>query len=347
MKIRTLLVDSPYLLKRSINGAKDVHTPKFGHFGGVYGFFIMIRKLINDHKINKVVLFWDGENSGVYRHNIDLEYKANRKSKKWYDKIEMSEAEIKREEEKKMSHLKQKKRIQSYAEELFLRQIEVDDIEADDLIASYCMRYNNKEEIFIYTNDRDFSQLLNHNITILFANINTPITKKNFFFSFNYHYSNALLMKVICGDVSDNIKGIQGIKETTLIKHFPDIQFKNITVREICKQADKINKDRVANKQKPLKVFVNLLNNIDRLKKNHRLVNLEEPFLNDEAVEELEQLDMPLSPEGRSSENLYKMMMEDEFLTIYKSTFVNYVQPFYSVIMNEKQILKEYEKKDS
>jgi 5'-3' exonuclease len=208
------------------------------------------------------------------------------------------------------------------------------------------MRYNNKEEIFIYTNDRDFSQLLNHNITILFANINTPITKKNFFFSFNYHYSNALLMKVICGDVSDNIKGIQGIKETTLIKHFPDIQFKNITVREICKQADKINKDRVANKQKPLKVFVNLLNNIDRLKKNHRLVNLEEPFLNDEAVEELEQLDMPLSPEGRSSENLYKMMMEDEFLTIYKSTFVNYVQPFYSVIMNEKQILKEYEKKD-
>jgi len=52
-----------------------------------------------------------------------------------------------------------------------------------------------------------------------------------------------------------------------------------------------------------------------------------------------------LSPENRGSKNLYNMMIEDEFLSVYGSTFVQYVEPFYTVIMNEKQLLTEYYKK--
>jgi len=37
--------------------------------------------------INKVVLVWDGENSGIYRHSIDSNYKANRKTKEWHQKL--------------------------------------------------------------------------------------------------------------------------------------------------------------------------------------------------------------------------------------------------------------------
>ena len=346
MKIRTLLVDSSYLLKRSFNGAKDTSTNKFGHIGGLYSFLTTVRKLIKEHKINKVVLVWDGQNGGVYRHHIDAAYKANRKNKTWHGKIEMSDAELRREKEKEESILKQRQRIKAYAEELFLRQIEVDEIEGDDLIAAYCMQYNNKEEIYLYTNDRDFSQLLDLNITILFANIEQPVTRTNYFFNFGYHFSNALIMKIISGDVSDNVKGIQGIKEDMLLKYFPDLKFRTFTVREICRKADEINKERANNKQKPLKNFENLLGNIDRLIMNHRLVNLKEPFLNEQAREELAQLEMPLEPADRGSKNLYKMMMEDEFLTVYGSTFVQYVEPFYAVIMNEKQLLTEYLKKN-
>ena len=75
---------------------------------------------------------------------------------------------------------------------------------------------------------------------------------------------------------------------------------------------------------------------------NYQLVNLREPFLNDEAREELEQLKMPLNPSDRGSKNLIKMMNDDEFLTIYKGTFPNYVEPFYVVIEHEKELLKEY-----
>jgi 5'-3' exonuclease len=344
MRIRTLLVDSSYLLKRSFNGAKDVHTSKFGHIGGLYSFLTTVRKLIKAHKINKVVLVWDGQNGGVDRHQIDAAYKSNRKNKSWYEKIEMTDAEIRREAEKEESILKQRQRIKAYAEELFLRQIEVDEIEADDIIAAYCMAYENREEIYLYTNDRDFAQLLDLNITILFTNIDMPVTKANYSLQFGHHYTNALIMKVITGDKADKVQGIKGIGEDTLLKYFPDMRYKKYTVREICKEADNINKERVVNGEKPLKVFENLLSNIDRLKMNYQLVNLREPFLNDEAREELEQLKMPLNPSDRGSKNLIKMMNDDEFLTIYKGTFPNYVEPFYVVIEHEKELLKEYNK---
>lgn len=344
MKTRTLLVDGNYLLKRSFEGGKNTYTTNFGQISGLYGFITMLRKLIKQHLINKTIIFWDGQNSGILRHRISISYKSNRKSKEWYNKIELSEAEIKREKEKSESILKNRIQIKNYIENLYIRQIEIDDIEADDLIAKYCINHNNKEFIYIFTNDRDFSQLLDLNITIIFANIEQPITKTNYFFNFGYHYSNVLTIKVISGDVSDNIKGIDGIKETTLLKYFPDLKFKYISVREICQKANELNKDRIAKKMKPLKCFENLLNNIPILKINYKLVNLKEPFLNKQAINELEQLEMPLSPRNRNSKNLYKMMMEDEFLTIYGSTFVNYIEPFYTVIMNEKQLLNEYYK---
>ena len=345
MKIRTLLVDSSYLLKRSFTGAKDTYTDKFGAIGGLYSFLTTVRKLIREHKINKVVLVWDGENGGVDRYMLDHAYKANRTTKYWHKKIELTNAEYKKEQQKKESILKNRKRIQVYAEELFLRQIEVETIEADDLIASYCFRYNNKEEIFIYTNDRDFSQLLDLNITIIFGNIDEPVTRHNFYFKFNYNYKNALPIKIICGDTADNIEGIHGVKEDTLLKYFPDLGFKEMTVREICRKADEINKERVANKKKPLKALENIVNGVERLILNHKLMNLREPFLNEEAIEQLEQLDFPLSDKGRSSQNLYKLMIEDDFLLVYKSNFVNYIEPFYTVITNEQQLLKEYDEK--
>jgi len=339
---RTLLIDSPNLLKRSIHGAKDVYTASFGHIGGLYSFLTTTRKLIKDHMINKVVLVWDGEGGGIYRHRIDSAYKANRKTKEWHKKIEMNAAELRREKAKDESILKQKKRIQAYAEELWLRQIEVDDVEADDLIASYCLDHNNKEEIFLYSNDRDFAQLLDLNITIIFPNIDQPVTKTNYMMFFDHHYTNALVMKIICGDNADNIAGVGGIKEKGLVKQFPELRFKTLSVREICRKADVINEERVQNKKKPLISLENIVNGVPRLKTNFQLVNLREPMLNAEAVEELQQLEIPLSDEDRGNTNLHKMMIEDEFLTVYGSTFSQYLEPFFTVIAHEHQLLEDY-----
>lgn len=341
MKTRTLLVDSSYLLKRSFHGAKDTYSSQFGHIGGLYSFMTTIRKLIKEHMINKVVLVWDGQRGGVKRFLIDSAYKANRKNKEW-SRIELSEYEIKVEKEKEESLLKQRQRIRAYAEELFLRQIEVDDIEADDIIAAYCLKYNNKEEIYLYSNDRDFAQLLDLNVTIILPNINQLLTRVNYMMHYNHHYSNALTIKIIEGDVADNIQGVGGLKEKTLLKYFPELKYRTMTVRDICIKADEICKQRVLDKKKPIKSIESLLNNVKRLKLNHSLTNLRTPLLNESAENEINLIELPLSPDGRGSHNLYKLMQDDGFLGIYGSTFVNYVEPFYAVIMNEKQQLIEH-----
>lgn len=344
MITRTLLVDSSYLLKRSFHGAKDTSTSAFGHIGGLYAFMTTVRKLIKEHLINKVVLVWDGERGGIYRYRIDMEYKSSRKSKEWHKKIELSPAELRREKAKEESVLKQRKRIQAYAEELFLRQIEVDNIEGDDLIAAYCLQHNNKEEIFLYSSDRDFAQLLDLNISIIFSHIDVPVTSTNYIMHFDHHYRNALPIKIIEGDAADDIPGVGGVKEKTLLKHMPELKFKKMSVKEICRKADEINKERIANKQKPLKALENIINNVPRLKTNFQLVNLRQPLLNKIAIEELKQLEVPLSDVDRGSKNLYNMMLEDEFLLVYGGGFVEYVRPFYTVITTETQLLREYEK---
>jgi len=145
---------------------------------------------------------------------------------------------------KRRNLFKTEKRIQAYAEELFLRQIEVDGIEADDIIATYCLQKRDKEEIILYSNDRDYAQLLDLNITIIFPNIDQPITKVNYMMYFNHHYSNAQVVKIICGDTADNIEGIKGMGETVLLKYIPELKFKHLTVREICKW-HMINKKRL------------------------------------------------------------------------------------------------------
>ena len=97
MKTRTLLVDASYLLQRSFHGAKDVYTQSFGHIGALYSFLTTVRKMIKEHMINKVILVWDGEGGGVQRYRIDNKYKANRKNKEWYKKIELSDRDIEKE----------------------------------------------------------------------------------------------------------------------------------------------------------------------------------------------------------------------------------------------------------
>lgn len=342
MKTRTILIDGNFLIQRSYNGAKNAYTTSYGYIGALYSFMTTLRKLIKNNSTNKVIVCWDSEQGGFLRYKIDRAYKANRKNKNWYEKIELTNKQIDFEKNKEKSILKQRKRIQSYLEELFIRQIEVDKVEADDLIASYCLDNHNKEDILIYTNDRDFAQLLDLNISIKFDNIEDIINKQNFMFHFPYNYFNALTVKVICGDTSDNISGINSLKEKGLLKHFPNLKFKKYSVNDIYKGAKKINNKRVKEGKKPLLGLKNLTEGREILEKNYKLINLREPFLTDEAIEELQQVEIPLSPEGRSSNNLYKMMLEDGFLEQYNGTFVNYIEPFYPIITSEKKKFKEY-----
>ena len=65
-KTQTLVVDGNALMKRSYSGAKNMYY-KEKHIGGIFQFYSTLRKMVVEHKIDKVVVMWDGERGGYLR----------------------------------------------------------------------------------------------------------------------------------------------------------------------------------------------------------------------------------------------------------------------------------------
>jgi 5'-3' exonuclease len=348
----TLLVDGHYLLKRSFLVKSNYYTHEFGNISGLFNFFLTLRTLTKELKINKILVCWDGENGGKQRHNICKNYKANRKNKSWYNKINLSEAEMKREQESKESLLKTKVRIQQYLEELFIRQLSVEFIEADDLIAYYCKLYHTTENITIFTNDRDLCQLIQYDTVKLYlANKKIVITKDNYFLHFNHHYKNIALIKTFCGDISDNIFNIDGLQEKTFLKLFPKAINEEMFIDEVIENAKLIKEERSLNKKlKPLLVLDAIIDGRgidgkvlgrDFYSINYEIINLKEPMLTKEAKYEVENIaTIELDDTDRGSKNLLMLMKEDGFMKVWNGSINDFCLPFYPVILKEKEYLK-------
>ena len=151
---KTLLVDGDNLFKIGFHGAKDLFNDG-SHVGGVYHFINTLRRFLEEYNLDKVVVFWDGESNSSARKLIYPQYKANRR--------------FSMDESKYESYLQQKNRVKQYLEEVFVRQVEIDNNEADDLIAYYCGMAND-ETIIIFSSDKDLTQLITGSVFILILN---------------------------------------------------------------------------------------------------------------------------------------------------------------------------------
>jgi DNA polymerase-1 len=327
--IKTLLVDGDNLFKIGFHGAKDVYNDG-AHVGGVFHFVNILRKFLEEHNHDKVVVFWDGDSNSSIRKSIYPQYKENRRQ-------DMNEYKYE-------SYLYQKSRIKQYLEEIFVRQVEMHDNEADDLIAYYC-KISKDEKIIIFSADKDLTQLISADVTIY-----SPITKQYFkngdMISLNKvdipHY-NVLLTKIFTGDKSDNIDGIQGLGEKTLVKFFPQVQEKPCTIEEI------LNYARNIPQKKPIKTLVNLLEGKTKSTiigeqfylMNKTIVDLSNPLITDDGKELVEQILMDtIDPTDRGYKNLMRMMMEDglfKYLPKNDEAWVNFLKPFMKLTRKEKR----------
>ena len=241
---------------------------------------------------------------------------------------EMNKKPSKTEEEKENFHWQREVLIECL-DELFIRQCLFDETEADDFIAYYVTHKKPEENIVIFSNDRDLSQLiqkssLNPEKDDVILAIKKPkegiqfINSRNHTEIMGYNYQNVALKKIICGDVSDNIKGIKGVGEKTLFDNFPEFKARKMTLKEVVEGAKTINEQRVSNKQKPLKWAENIVNRVtdgaqgDKIYEiNEKIIDLHNPLMPEEAKELLDgMMYAPMDAEGRSLQNLYNILLE-------------------------------------
>lgn len=321
-KTKTLLIDGSVLMKRSYNGAKNVFY-KEKHIGGIFQFYTTLRKLIIELSIDKVVIMWDGERGGSLRLDYYPEYKGNRP--RFFDE----------------SYEFQKLRVKAYAEDLFLRQYEHPECESDDLLAFYTLNRKKSEEVIIYTNDRDLCQLISEDVSLFLADKKVLVGTGNYNWYFQHYYENAGLVKIIEGCSTDNIKGIDGVTENTLLTHFPEIKDRKVTLEEI------MEKTKLLQEEKKLKVFESILEGKtkgchkgDVYEVNKIIIDLLQPLLTEEAKEEVMGLiNLPLNPDGRDYKNVLKMMFEDGVMYAIpggENGYVNFLDPFIKLSKKEK-----------
>jgi 5'-3' exonuclease len=75
-----LLVDGDNLLTIGFFGLKN-HFYKGEHIGAIYHFVNTLRRTIEIHHLDKIVVFWDGQDGSLTRKRYYHQYKENRKSR--------------------------------------------------------------------------------------------------------------------------------------------------------------------------------------------------------------------------------------------------------------------------
>jgi 5'-3' exonuclease len=330
---KTLLVDGNNLLKIGFYGVKEYYH-KGEHIGGIYHFLNTLRRFIEEQNFDKVVVMWDGESNSSTRKLIYPKYKENRTSTET--------------DQKKESFYKQKERIKQYLEEMFVRQVEVNNNESDDLIAYYC-HISEDEQKTIFSSDRDLTQLISEKVSVY-----SPQQKRTYKMGdmiknkdLEFPHYNIKTTKIVCGDTSDNIDGIRLMGEKTLVKLFPEILENPITFSDILSKAEQLLKEDKENT-----ALKNLLTGKTKdgiygeefFVINQKIIDLSEPLITDQGKTIVEEYyKETLDPDGRGYKNLIKMMMDDgifKFLPKTDDAWVEFLRPIMKLTRKEKKKFK-------
>jgi DNA polymerase-1 len=329
-----LLVDGDNLLTIGFYGVKNMFY-RGQHIGGIYHFLNTLRRAFETYQLDKIVVFWDGLEGSQTRKKIYIHYKENRKQRI-------------RTEEELNSYNYQRDRIKQYLEELFVRQGEYEYCETDDNIAYYTQNSPNERKI-VYSSDGDLTQLVSET-TQIFNPSHQKLYKQNDTIVYDHEeilIENVRLVKMMCGDSSDNIAGIRGMGVKRFLSLFPELRTQQLTIEQV---KDKCN--ILFEQDKHNKLIANLLTGVTKhgvfgeefFDVNNRIVSLDNPFLTDEAKEGIDLLiNENLDPEGRSYKNTMRMMMEDGIFTALPKSddrWTMFLNPFLRLTRKEKNKTK-------
>ena len=211
---KVLIVDGMNLFIRTFSAIPTLNEDG-KHVGGLSGFLLSLASTIRMVNPTRVVVVFDGKGGSYRRRQIYPNYKEKRSVTSRLNRIVGFE-DI---EDEQASIKYQLFRVYNYLQNLSISIISIDQIEADDVIA-YLSAYF-KEQVVILSNDRDFLQLVSDRVNVYLPTKKKMYTPDNLLEEVGIWCENFILYKALLGDKSDNIKGMPGIGNKTIQKHFP------------------------------------------------------------------------------------------------------------------------------
>lgn len=261
------------------------------HAGGITGFLMSVAATIRLLRPTRVVIVFDGAGGSLRRRKLFPDYKANRRN---MTKLNRTYDFATLEEEKES----QKRQLLTLIQMLDCLPVSVtapELVEADDEIAYLAETVVKRGgKAIIVSTDKDFLQLVSENITVY-----NPVKKKQYTVDsvvedYGFHPNNFLMYRMVTGDDSDCIPGVEGIKEKTLLKYFPELaEATPVTIDEVIARAEAIKAER--GKKTPVAVQT-LLESRELLERNQQLMRLDEVAMSGNSrVKALDRFDAPVS----------------------------------------------------
>ena len=261
---RVLFIDALNTFLRSY-AAIPTLDDNGNHIGGMSGFLKSVGAVVRDFKPSRVVIVFDGKGGSQRRRKIYPDYKSNRKPPTRLNRQYDMTTEQQETENMKWQLVTLIEMLECLPVTIFT----LDNIEADDVIAyaSELITAQGGESI-IYSTDKDFLQMVTETTKVY-----NPVKKKTFDVNtvvetYGVHPDNFVYYRALLGDKSDNIDGIRGAGEKTVLKLLPELVDNVSTI-----DYDFIEQKYTDVKKKP-KLIETILDNKDVLERNMQLMQL-------------------------------------------------------------------------
>ncbi len=208
MKKSLLLIDGSGFIFRAYHALPPLTNPKGVPVGAVVGFMNMIIKLMENKNPTYAAVIFDAARI-TFRNRLYPEYKAHRPPAP--DDL-----------------IPQFALVRDATRALNLPSIEMNDYEADDIIATYAKQAREQGiEVTIVSSDKDLMQLIGGGVQMFDAMKNKAIDDAQVFEKFGVKPDKVLEVLSLIGDSSDNIPGVAGIGPKTaaeLIGQYGDLE---------------------------------------------------------------------------------------------------------------------------
>jgi DNA polymerase-1 len=258
-----LLVDGLNTYIRSFMAIPSLNEDGL-HTGGIAGFLKSIGYAIKLLSPTRVIIVFDGKGGSQKRRKIYPGYKNGRKTdirlNRNYEELSSSQIES-------VNFKKELIRTVNYLDTLPVTVMAIDQIEADDTIAYLAKETFKDSNVTIMSTDKDFLQLASDKIKIW-----SPVKKKIFgckeiVDEYGITCNNFVLYRVMEGDVSDNIPGLDGVGLKRVVKAFPFLSDgQQYGLQEIYNYSE--------NNRGKYKIYDTVLDNKLLLERNHSLMQL-------------------------------------------------------------------------
>jgi len=258
-----LLVDGLNTYIRSFMAVPSLNDDGL-HTGGIAGFLKSVGYAIKLLNPTRVIVVFDGKGGSQKRRKIYPGYKNGRKTdirlNRTYEELSDSITES-------QNFKKELIRTVNYLDVLPVTVMALDQVEADDTIAYLAKQTFKDSNVTIMSTDKDFLQLASDKI-----NIWSPIKKKIFgckeiVDEYGITCKNFVFYRVMEGDVSDNIPGLDGVGLKRVLQAFPFLgEEPQVCLQQIYNYSE--------NNKGKYKIYERVLDNKLLLERNYELMQL-------------------------------------------------------------------------